>query len=170
MYTSSGVKPVKIYPSVVPHENSTLIKSPLGFRSCVVDVFLAVHYFFVSYLLQSAIRLRHFVARNTILKWTISRWSQQPNLKIWPSILAGKNQDLEPILTNGSFVRAVGELLRKGIRLGHAMLADSWESLKLRQFSLRFMENITGITPSRTATNMTELEPKMPVKRHKIKI
>ena len=38
-----------------------------------------------------------------------------------------------------SFGRATGGLSRKGRRMGHTMLTDSWESLKVWQFSLQYM-------------------------------
>ena len=49
------------------------------------------------------------------------------------------NRDSQLILVVVSFVRAVGELSRKGRRLGHATLDDSRNGLKLRLFTLRSM-------------------------------
>ena len=46
-----------------------------------------------------------------------------------------------------SIGRALNELSRKGRRLGHAMLANNWESLKVQYFTLRHIgKYFTGVT------------------------
>ena len=53
------------------------------------------------------------------------------------------NRDGLPSLVVVSFGTGVGDLSRKGRRLGHAMLADSWEILKVWYSYFRFSENKT---------------------------